>query len=659
MSGRCRSLATAVIGVLGGSVIQQAGFDLDPMMFEVADLIMMSTSSSNDILTLPSPTSEHGPSFTPIFLQNRLLTNIDLSSMFLIFLIACYIIAGIFTCFLRTRASKTAAMVTNKQTLINNAVTPLLQGFANLTIGHVRLWRDIHQSITDLQAAVRHNLKQHHRIIDRLHHQYQRLLRQVEAKSTEIMTEMWQCMQENERRITVLVNAARERSSELLSVKSELQAVHEAKQIIQDKLSDCEQQLGHAQHELKNNKNQNTIIRERLDGHSQTSRRLEEKLIKVNQERLAFSEIWQQKSKGFQAAAEGHKEERSRLAIELQAERDAKAQLQSKVKELDQCEARLRKELDNILNTNGSLHSEKKKVLAQNAALEGEKARLAEENATLQMENGYYVKANEELQNENASLAQLHQRSESAEQGSAASQPLPVNQDQAKDAKHTAPTSADNEKLPSTSTSPHNATASDDGAQRDSIDPTGEISSINAGSSSQDDDPTPSSVVSSSTNAAVLSGEGQPTDSHTRGRGTFILTQDVPSIRGGPLDWDHPPSPVTNRETDWGLDVGSHRPSTSASRRDKPSQGLYVPIHRRPTAEAIQSPGNEANDNSSSVADPSAKDASGTNNGDSNTDTYQKRQNRRHNKYRDKKRKALKETSKDGDTEAPANTHTF
>ncbi len=298
----------------------------------------------------------------------------------------------------------------------------------------------------------------------------------------------------------------------------------------------------------------------------------------------------------------------SRLAIQLQAERDEKTQLQNKVKEFDQREARSRIGMDNILHTNGALQSENKKVLAENEVLEREKVRRAEENATLQMESRQYVKINGELQKENALLAQHHQRSESAEQGSAAYQPLPTNQDQAQDPNVAAPNGIDNEKLPSTTLSPHNTTASSDGAQHGSIDPTGDISPINAASSSQgrlfgglppsramayhetDDNQTPSSVVSNGTNDNGLSCDGQPTDSNNLGRGTFTSTQGVPLNGGGPLDWDHPPSRVTNRKSGSGLDVGSHKPSTSADRNEKPARGLYVPVHRRPAAETTQSP---------------------------------------------------------------------
>lgn len=616
MSGKCRSLATAVFGVLFGSVVQQAGFDLDPTVFApmedaIADLIVMSTSSSNGLLTLPSPTSGYGPSITPTFLQNRLPNNIDLGSIFLMFLIACHVIAGIYAYFLRTRASKTAAMVTQRRNT-NNAKAHLIHDFANFALYHVWLWGQIYQLITHLQAAVRRDQQKHHNIINRLHHQYQGLLRQAEAKAFEVMTEMWQLMQQDDRRIKELVNAAHQRSSELVSVKGELQAAYEDKQSVQGKLSDCEQQMGQVQDELSNQKNDKTIMRDRLDEQTQQNQKLEDNLIIETQARSKISEELKQNTKYLGVITESHKDEKSKLGLQLQAEREAKAQLQSKVKELDEREAQRRHELDILKNQHGSLQSEKEKILAEKAALEREKAKLAEENAMLQMENRQYVKTNEELQNDNATLAQVHQRSEPAEQGNAASQPLPANQDQTKDSKLTAPTGIDNEKLPSTNPSPRNTTESSAGAKNGSIDPTGEISPINAGSSSQgrlfgrlppprsvanhdtDDDPKTPSVVPNGTNDTALPGEGQSTGSSQRSRGTFTFTQDVPSTCGGPLDWDHPPSPVTNRESDWGLNVGSHRPSTSANRKEKPSQGLYVPVHRRPITEATPAPKSEA-----------------------------------------------------------------
>ncbi len=308
MSGRCRSLDTAVIGVLFGGAIQQAGFDLDPTVLEdaLADLVMMSTSSSNDLLALPSPTSGNGPSIPPTFLQNRFVTGIDFGSLFLIFLICCHLVAGMYAYFVRIKPTRTTVTVTQKQSPVNDAIILLLQGFTDLAICHVRLWRDIHQFITDLQAAVRRN-QQHQKIISKLHRQYQGLLRQAEAKAFEVMNEMWQLIQESDRRIKKLVNEARERSSELVSVKSELQAVYEAKQIVQDTPSDCEQRLGQVQEELTENKNENANIRERLDGHIQTSRRSGEELNMMYRDNLVYREALQQHSKDSEAATERHR----------------------------------------------------------------------------------------------------------------------------------------------------------------------------------------------------------------------------------------------------------------------------------------------------------------------------------------------------------------
>lgn len=78
----------------------------------IADLLVMSTSR----LALPSPTVEEMPSDAPKFLVNGILTGIDPSLIFLIFLIAYYFVAGICAYFSRGRARTTAAIVIHKRT---------------------------------------------------------------------------------------------------------------------------------------------------------------------------------------------------------------------------------------------------------------------------------------------------------------------------------------------------------------------------------------------------------------------------------------------------------------------------------------------------------------------------------------------------------------
>ncbi|KAL8759621.1 MAG: hypothetical protein Q9184_003563 [Pyrenodesmia sp. 2 TL-2023] len=657
MAGRCRSLATAVIGVLFGSIVQHAGFDLDPVVFapmeDVVAEIIMSASSSVDTPTPSLPMIGQGPTAVQLFPSWRFFNDIDTSLILLIFLVLCQLFAIIFDYLVGHRARAPAAVIKSKPTVTVNAIARLLRSLSNLAVGHVRFWLAMERFSTKHQAAVSRNQQQHHKIIEKLHHGYQRLIHHVEATSTEMMNDMWQRMQDKDARITELVHSGSVQSTEMVLLKVELQAAHQDKRIIQDKLSICEQRLGHAENERSMENNVNATIRDQLSNQTNQNKKLNDVLSAVTQEKSKTLEELRQKIKNLEATCKGHTSEKSRLNIQLQAEGQAKDRLQNRIKDMDEREAQLRDERNTLQNTNSSLQSEIEEIIAQKAILESKRAQLTEENATLKLHEYQHVKTIQKLGNGKADLAQRVQCVESPEQGEATPQSFPANKNQEKDeAKQTV--------------QPASGAETQHGSTNGNV----FFSGVNAGSSSHGDNPEPSSVVSPSTDNNAMSDRGQPIGSGSQNAGTFTFTQDVSSTYGGSRNSNRPPSPTTNREADRNPDAGGLRLSPSANRKAKP---LYVPVHKRQVSDTSSTPKSEssippsgppANGHNLDSCSTGGSDAaaatgsSGTTNAGANTGSYQQRQNRRTNKYRNNKKKAARDSLTGDNTGAGLNNYT-
>ncbi|KAL8923469.1 MAG: hypothetical protein Q9208_004597 [Pyrenodesmia sp. 3 TL-2023] len=690
MAARCRSLATAVVGVLISTIVQQAGFDLDPVVFApvedaVADIIITATSTRG-IPTPSLPMVGEGLSATPQFIPWRLFNDVDIYLMLLIFLGGYQLFTIIFDYLFKHGARAPAAVIKHKPTVTVDAIKQLLRSLSSLAIGHVRLWLATHRFSMNLQAALFLNQQQHHQTIEKIHRGYQRLIRDLEVDSTKVMTEMWRCIEKKDRSIAELIAEAEERPSETTELNTALRASYHHKQIAQVKLSDCTQQLEQTENKLSEQTKANATICYQLDNQIQKTKRLDADMRVVSQENSKTLAELRQKIKNLAAMSEGHRSEKSRLSIRLQAEAQAKDQLQRKVKNMDQREAQSRNERNSLQHANNSLRCQNEKIIAEKAILGTEKAKLAEELAALQMQNHEHVITIEKLEKEKTNLSQRVQCVESPEQGDAAPQPFPATKNQEKD-KAKQPTEQPTEP------------ASSAGTQDGSTNGSDLFSGVSAGSNSRGrlfgrlsppptvanrttaDNPEPSSIIPPNTDNNALSDKGQPIGSGGQNAGTLTSTQDVSNIS---LDWQHPPPPITSRGLDENIDASSHIPSTSANRKPKLSQGLYVPVHKRRVSDVSSTPKSDSSSSrlhspvitfsiggtsldiltlgkkidykqanghdddkfpTSGTSAVAATGSAGTTNGGGNTGTYQQRQNRRTNKYRDKKKKAAKETS--------------
>ncbi|KAI4126832.1 MAG: hypothetical protein LQ338_003542 [Usnochroma carphineum] len=634
MAGRFRSLGRAVFGLVGTStVFQQVGVNIDPIAFAPVEDIVL------DFITLPAGNAfnssihatfaDHMPSFVKTMLRSSIIGYLYDPLLSIIF---CQLFLALLSYLVERRAPTVGDTVTQVPPQANTETSRAQE--RSVTIAHKKasFLASLKEFCVDRSSVMVWSRQRYDGVIKRLHHQHMNLIKTMENKFMEVIVQMWQGTQEKDRQIVVLTANASEQKAINTATSEQLETETSRNKRLEEDLRKAKQERDESLVTAEQLQDTNKNLADKCRGQEQHVQSLQDKVSNLSSQVQAKDKMnhqLQDTVKDMEIRETKHRGERESLAA---------------------MNSSLRSENQRLTAQNFALESERAKLSEENSALRTQNSQQTKsiekdekpDHAISEHDLPSNEPRQQNLTSDSVSELQLPRAGSRTDASSTTSNgkrssrlATSVEIQDGPAGRKVVFTGASSGQVEHKSTGPAHTPASGmskstgskqyppiGNTQKDSVAAWQTFGKTVA----QDEErkrqeraaqyaarlqeeertgvrQTPTLQPIQETWRQVTFGDNDQrqvanTIKRTVGldkpaeqpSGAFSFTQAAPSTSGGHLDWNHPPSPVTNRETDLKLDLGEDKPRPRTVQEVYEADRVWLPPHLRPRPAESESP---------------------------------------------------------------------